>query len=114
MKIQRNESCPCKSGKKYKKCCLPKVQDEAYTHYNQNQNNNHFVIAFKPEVEDECNLTLNQLEKDGNITNAKTVANRLYNLYPDNHMVNFLQGACFIKEEKLTDAIPYFEKAIHM
>ena len=23
-KIQRNEQCPCKSGKKYKKCCLNK------------------------------------------------------------------------------------------
>jgi hypothetical protein len=24
MKIGRNEPCPCGSGKKYKKCCLPK------------------------------------------------------------------------------------------
>lgn len=24
----RNEPCPCGSGKKYKKCCLPKEQDE--------------------------------------------------------------------------------------
>lgn len=24
MKIGRNESCPCGSGKKYKKCCLNK------------------------------------------------------------------------------------------
>ena len=23
-KIQRNEPCPCESGKKYKKCCLNK------------------------------------------------------------------------------------------
>ena len=22
-KIQRNELCPCQSGKKYKKCCMP-------------------------------------------------------------------------------------------
>jgi len=24
-KTGRNESCPCKSGKKYKKCCLNKI-----------------------------------------------------------------------------------------
>jgi len=32
MKISRNDQCPCGSGKKYKKCCLPKAeaQDFAY------------------------------------------------------------------------------------
>ena len=24
MKLKRNDLCPCGSGKKYKKCCLPK------------------------------------------------------------------------------------------
>lgn len=24
-KTQRNDKCPCGSGKKYKKCCLPKI-----------------------------------------------------------------------------------------
>ena len=28
LKIGRNEQCPCKSGKKYKKCCINKVQEE--------------------------------------------------------------------------------------
>lgn len=28
MKTGRNESCPCGSGLKYKKCCLPKEQDK--------------------------------------------------------------------------------------
>ncbi|MDA8161260.1 MAG: SEC-C metal-binding domain-containing protein [Desulfobacteraceae bacterium] len=27
VKIGRNEQCPCGSGKKYKKCCLPQQQD---------------------------------------------------------------------------------------
>ncbi len=29
MKPQRNDSCPCGSGKKYKRCCLPKESDQA-------------------------------------------------------------------------------------
>lgn len=28
MKIGRNESCPCGSGKKYKKCCLDKSDEQ--------------------------------------------------------------------------------------
>src|SRR5262249_9121877 len=28
-KIGRNEPCPCKSGKKYKRCCEPKAQAQA-------------------------------------------------------------------------------------
>ncbi len=28
-KAQRNDSCPCGSGKKYKQCCLPKVRELA-------------------------------------------------------------------------------------
>jgi hypothetical protein len=29
MKIGRNAPCPCGSGKKYKKCCLPKKEVRA-------------------------------------------------------------------------------------
>ena len=29
MKPRRNDPCPCGSGKKYKKCCLPKERDQA-------------------------------------------------------------------------------------
>jgi uncharacterized protein YecA (UPF0149 family) len=27
VKVGRNESCPCGSGKKYKKCCLGKISN---------------------------------------------------------------------------------------
>lgn len=30
MKTGRNEPCPCGSGKKYKKCCLPKEEEEEF------------------------------------------------------------------------------------
>jgi hypothetical protein len=26
LRVSRNKPCPCKSGKKFKHCCLPKVQ----------------------------------------------------------------------------------------
>ena len=30
MKIGRNETCPCGSGKKHKKCCLSKTETDKY------------------------------------------------------------------------------------
>ena len=30
MEIKRNDRCPCGSGKKYKKCCMNKEDDESY------------------------------------------------------------------------------------
>jgi len=30
LKIGRNEPCPCGSGKKYKKCCLGKPEEQKY------------------------------------------------------------------------------------
>jgi len=27
LRISRNQPCPCKSGKKFKYCCLPKVKE---------------------------------------------------------------------------------------
>jgi len=38
-KIGRNQPCPCGSGKKYKKCCLPKESNELL--YNEDRYNNY-------------------------------------------------------------------------
>ena len=32
-KLGRNDPCPCGSGKKYKKCCLPKDEEEKRNRY---------------------------------------------------------------------------------
>ena len=34
-KVSRNEPCPCGSGKKYKKCCFNKNQQEGLSDYNE-------------------------------------------------------------------------------
>jgi tetratricopeptide (TPR) repeat protein len=41
-KIGRNDPCPCGSGKKYKKCCLPKVQQRSITDRRKNETNDFF------------------------------------------------------------------------
>ena len=36
-KVQRNVSCPCGSGQKYKKCCMPKAKDESNRRYDHRE-----------------------------------------------------------------------------
>lgn len=47
MKVGRNDPCPCGSGKKYKKCCLPGDQKAAYRRNLQTQGEGTFVSAEK-------------------------------------------------------------------
>ena len=113
MKTSRNESCPCHSGKKYKKCCLTIKQEEEHFKYLLKAPVDSILFATEilPEVDDECDQALEALEKN-DLTNAKVIAKRLYDSFPDNHTVNYLQGVCLIKEENFSDSIHYFEKAI--
>ncbi len=40
-KVQRNEPCPCGSGKKYKKCCLLKAREQAVAGVNRKEGVQH-------------------------------------------------------------------------
>ena len=110
MKIERNELCFCGSEKKYKKCCLLLKEK---TPANIDLEDDNFIIPLIPEVDQECDDALASLEV-GDVAGAKIVAERLSRLYPDYHMVSYLQGVCSIKEEQFTDAIFCFEKAIQI
>jgi len=35
MKTKRNELCPCGSGKKYKKCCIPRYKGKEKVHQSE-------------------------------------------------------------------------------
>jgi len=43
--IGRNDKCPCGSGKKYKKCCLPKVEEQnAWTNKLLNEDYEKWIV----------------------------------------------------------------------
>ena len=98
MKLERNESCCCGSGKKYKKCCLHIHLKEKTLSSKNHQEVPHFTIELRPEVEQACDDALAILEK-GDLTSAKKLAAPLILQYPNNHHVLFLQGVCFIQEQ---------------
>lgn len=71
------------------------------------------VISVYSEMQDACDDALAQIET-GDLLSAEMEAERLYNLYPDDHMVNFLQGVCHIQRECYQEAISFFEEAIQI
>ncbi len=113
MKVERNASCPCGSGKKYKKCCLLNDQKETALAQQSLVKEPDFIVEINPEIEEECVAALADVE-NGRLQKAKMTAKRLCQLYPANHMVNYLQGVCLATEDKSAEAIPYFERAIQI
>ena len=101
MKIERNSLCPCGSGKKYKKCCLDSARRpiKAFT-----------ILS---EVQEECDHALAKIET-GDLASAEREAERLYDLYPGDHMVNFLKGVCLLQRECYQEAAIFFKESIRI
>jgi Flp pilus assembly protein TadD len=78
-KINRNAPCPCGSGKKYKKCCLPREQES--------RGRQHRAAPFSStpgftELDDLSN-TVVDLIKEGQLDKAEAVCHELLSRYPD-------------------------------
>jgi tetratricopeptide (TPR) repeat protein len=65
------------------------------------------------ELQEVCDEALAKIEA-GDLKSAEIEAERLYDLYPDDHMVNFLQGVCLIQRERYDEAAFFFEDAIQI
>ncbi|MEA1866750.1 MAG: SEC-C metal-binding domain-containing protein [Thermodesulfobacteriota bacterium] len=74
-KIGRNAPCPCGSGKKYKKCCLP-LQERSSSQQN---------ISYSEADIDDLDMLSNSvadLIKDGELDEAEKVCHELLKHYP--------------------------------
>ena len=65
------------------------------------------------EAQEACDAALAKIEA-GDLLGVEIEAKRLYDLYPDDYMVNFLQGVCAIQRESYQEAICFFEEAIQI
>jgi tetratricopeptide (TPR) repeat protein len=101
MKIERNSLCHCGSRKKYKKCCITSEHRPIE------------IVSVLSELQEVCDDALAKIEA-GDLPSAELEAERLYDLYPDDHMVNFLQGVCLVQRERYDEAALFFEDAIHI
>ena len=73
-KIGRNDTCPCGSGKKYKKCCL-----------NSPQGNDKIIQGYRKDVIDLDNLSnsINTLIEKKDFQKAQAACQQLLDEYPD-------------------------------
>ena len=55
--IGRNDPCPCDSGKKYKKCCLPKIKASPQAHVLDYEQKLNLAIDGIPALDKESNKT---------------------------------------------------------
>lgn len=88
MKIGRNDPCPCGSGKKYKKCCLNKADEErlaeAITYSLNNIKNEARIKTCRHPNHDECK---------GKIVKAHAIQNnRILSRLAENGMVVTMDG----------------------
>jgi tetratricopeptide (TPR) repeat protein len=77
-KIGRNAPCPCGSGKKYKKCCLP-LQD---TSRSQQDGAMVYPIADMDDLDRLSNSVLDLIEED-RLDEAEKVSHELLSRYPN-------------------------------
>ena len=61
-KSGRNGPCPCGSGKKYKKCCLPR-EESAYQRTSEPEPEKDFITELRPDVDDKVDRVLERLER---------------------------------------------------
>lgn len=88
MKIGRNEPCPCGSGKKYKKCCLNKSDEQRLAEAVIRSSDN-----LKKEAHIKQCLHPNKDECDEKIVKAHAIQNnRILNKISEKGMVIFMDG----------------------
>ena len=105
----RNDPCPCGSGKKYKKCCLP--QEEA-ARTAAAPREAPFIAELRPDLDEAVDHALQRLEK-GEGKRVESEITELLEQNPDYHLTNYARGVYLAMVEKApAAAIPFFEKAV--
>ncbi len=104
MKIQRNELCPCQSGKKYKKCCATKnsLLHESTEEERQQES----------AVAEAAHELYKQLQDLNAIDKTLEEAHALAKKYPDNHIAEYLLGHCYLQKDDKEKALEHLLASI--
>jgi tetratricopeptide (TPR) repeat protein len=78
-KIGRNAPCPCGSGKKYKKCCLPLHQESSAQEFSEEP----FTLVPEFTELDRLSNSVVDLIEEGRLEEAENVCHQLLVRYPD-------------------------------
>jgi tetratricopeptide (TPR) repeat protein len=107
----RNDPCPCGSGKKYKKCCLPREEAER-SRAPRREAAPPFITEMRPDLDDAVDHALQRLER-GERKQAEAEITELLETHPDYHLTNYAMGVYLaMAANQPAAAIPFFEKAV--
>ena len=111
-KIGRNAPCPCGSGKKYKKCCLPLFDSSSPQQKNSIAQPPTYALADLDALDNLSNSVVD-LINDGRLDEAEKVCHELLSRYPDQidgiDRLADVYEACGDKKR----AAEYYRKAAH-
>ena len=119
----RNDPCPCGSGKKYKKCCLPRdaaarsrtvAEATAGEPGGGQEPEPQFTAELRPDLDDAVDRLMEKLELGaGRAVEPEIKA--LLQKHPRYHSTNFAMGVYLSMVMKdPVGAIPFFEKAVQI
>jgi len=81
-KIGRNDSCPCGSGKKYKKCCLEADARRAAEERDKSARENQKFVVAETDLDDLSN-SVQALIEFNDLDRAEAVCRELQEKFPD-------------------------------
>ena len=116
----RNDPCPCGSGKKYKKCCLPRdeaarrQEEAARPRVKTEDGEKPYVAELRPDLDDEVDRLMQRLESgEGRAVEPELKA--LLEKHPRYHATHYAMGVYFLMVmNDPSGAIPYFERAVQI
>lgn len=111
MTVGRNDSCPCGSGKKYKKCCIALTpQDLAKFYYSKSDSNNMDRI-FESDIDLLANSVMDLIQAK-KFDEAENVCRKLLDQFPEQVDGLSCSALVFQAQENFLKAADYTEKAI--
>jgi tetratricopeptide (TPR) repeat protein len=119
LKVGRNDPCPCGSGKKYKKCCMPKDEEQkSETQSDESMDitapsDNQKQQPQSDETENNFNRASNLMEKS-QFDQASRVFRMIILTDKDNYKAITGYGRCLAEMGMYEDACKYFEKALEI
>jgi tetratricopeptide (TPR) repeat protein len=116
----RNDPCPCGSGKKYKKCCLPRdeaarrQEEAARPRVKTEDGEKPYIAELRPDLDEEVDRLMQRLESgEGRAVEPEIKA--LLEEHPGYHMTQYAMGvyiATVVKDP--LGAMRYFERAVQI
>jgi protein O-GlcNAc transferase len=110
----RNDPCPCGSGKKYKKCCMDKMESKHSFAGDKISSHGHSVNATNLAPASESLMNAVALHRAGRLDEAEAAYQALLKVNPqDSDALHYL-GLIAYQQQAYLEATKYIQAAIHI